>query len=116
MKNITKSQLRTGMTVKLKGYEGLAKVVFGMFGSVPQGSLIGSNGEHHTNFDTYDDNLNRISKEYTEYTIEKIWDVPKRFQDFGKPCTDPLVFSREVEMTIAEIEKALGITNLKVVK
>ena len=116
MKNIAKGQLRTGMTVKLKGYDGLAKVVFGMFEKVPQGSLIGSNGEHHATFDAYDNNLNRIRKDCSEYTIEKVWDVPNSYQDFGKPCTDSLVFSRECEMTVAEIEKELGLTNLKIVK
>ena len=110
-----KNDLRSGMTVKLKGYEGLCIVYLG-FARQDSGNIIGSKGENHVSLDAYDLALNKDKADDGTYIIEKVWSKPIDFKRLGKPCTDRLLYSRVKEMTVAEIEKVLGITNLKIVK
>ena len=113
----TKANLKDGMVVKVRS--GIFYMYFQKWGK-----LVRTDG--HLNIKDYNEDLTLKNTVFGEDGAERVFDIVQVYElndiysfKFSEgSCNMNLIWERpeEVVMTISEIEKKLGITNLKIVK
>lgn len=118
---MNKSDLKTGMVVEVKNGE---KYLVMLNAENKSMSLINFNGGFMS-LDDYDESLNCVNgDDVDEWSVIKVYSLEKNISVIFS-CTNRVIKNAKVlwerreepvEMTVAEIEKKLGIKNLKIVK